>query len=399
MSWTTEPDIVLLVEQDSTTSDRALEALQGTGLQLSVCDEAAAIAQAVQLQPALILLESASGLAAVEACRQFQNNPKTAEIPLLVLLNPEDAEVSLDALCSEAAEVLVKPLYSAVLKSRIQTLRSLQRLRQQVLQQAHQLQREVSHREQLSQSLQDVVYVISHDLRNPVLGMQMVLNNLLNGVAVPNSGDVETIAVPRSTVERMAQGVSCHLSLINAMLEAHAEQDDSLFLQRQPVQLDELVQDVVQDLEPLLQKSRATLALQIDSALPLVHGDRERLRGVVEHLLINALKHNMPGIHLAIELRQQDDALYLSVEDNGVGIAPDQCQRLFGLHQRGGNSKHGLGLGLYLCQRIIQAHGGKIQVASRPAQGARFWFVLPLNSSVPAAIGTVQPCDRPIGVS
>ncbi|GAB4151161.1 MAG: hypothetical protein Fur0046_30450 [Cyanobacteria bacterium J069] len=390
-----EPGIVLLIDHDPATLGKALDALQGTGLRLSVCGQgegaipegiASGIAQAARLQPALILLDAASETTALETCQQLHSHPLTHDIPILLLL---PAASTPDQLYPGASDALVKPLYTQVLQSRIRTLIALRELQQQTQHQDHQIQQALMQRQCATQSLQDVIHVISHDLRNPVLGMQMVMNNLLQGLAVAHCPNEDMIPVPRSTLERMAKGVSCHLNLINAMLDAHAEPDEYLIIQPQPLRLDGLVQEVIQDLDPLLKKSRATIFSNIDQDLPLVKGDPERLRGVLENLLINALKHNPPGVQLTVELRQENGAVCFSVEDNGIGIPQEQCQRLFGLHQRGENARQGLGIGLYLCQRIIKAHGSEIQVASRPAAGARFWFLLPLEeTATPAAIAS-----------
>jgi two-component system sensor histidine kinase/response regulator len=388
-----EPGIVLLIQHDPDTSGKALDALNGTGFTLSVCEQgegaipegiASRIAEAAQLQPALILLDAASEAAALDTCRQLQADPGTADIPILLLLPPTSAP---DQLYPGAADVLIKPLFTQALQSRIRILMSLQALQQQVQHQNQRLQQETLNRQCAVQTLRDIMHAIAHDLRNPVLGMQMVFSNLLKGRTCTVSSDEDLVSVSRSELERMAKGVDCYLGLINAMLNAHAEPDEYLVIQPEPLRLDTLVQEVIQDLDPLLKKSRATVFCNIDPDLPPVKGDPKRLWEVLENLLVNALKHNPPGIQLTVELRQEEDSICFSVQDNGIGIPPEQCQRLFGLHQRGENARQGLGLGLYLCQRIIQAHGGKILVDSRPKAGAKFWFLLPLEKEPqPAAI-------------
>ncbi len=372
-----EPGIVLLIQHDPETSVKVSDALDGTGFKLSVCEPGdGAIALAAQIQPALILLDAGSEAIALETCRQLQAAPTTTDLPLLLLLPPTSAP---GQLYPGVSDVLVKPLFTQVLRSRIHILMSLQALQQQVQCQNQRLQQEALSRQCAVQTLRDVMHAIAHDLRNPVLGMQMVFSNLLKGTLRPLSSDGDVVSVSRSELERMAQGVDCYLGLINAMLSAHAEPDAYLAIQPQSLRLDELVQEVIQDLEPLLKKSRATVFCNIDPALPPVKGDPKRLWDVLENLLVNALKHNPPGIQLTVELRQEGDSVYFSVQDNGIGIPQEQCQRLFGLHQRGQNARQGLGLGLYLCQRIIQAHGGEILVDSRPKAGAKFWFLLPLE--------------------
>jgi signal transduction histidine kinase len=110
------------------------------------------------------------------------------------------------------------------------------------------------------------------------------------------------------------------------------------------------------------------------------------LRRVFENLLANAIKHNPPGMHLSLNVAQQDQALYCTVQDNGAGMNPEVTTHLFDLYFRGAPKQRstGLGLGLYLCRQIITAHGGEIGVDSTPNQGSTFWFTLPLT--VPAVI-------------
>jgi signal transduction histidine kinase len=98
-------------------------------------------------------------------------------------------------------------------------------------------------------------------------------------------------------------------------------------------------------------------------------------------LIVNAIKHNLPGLSITINAIAQGDKIYCTVADNGVGLSQQQCERLFDLYFRGSNVRNSvsLGLGLYLCKRIINAHGGEIGVNSAPNAGATFWFTLPIQ--------------------
>jgi signal transduction histidine kinase len=104
---------------------------------------------------------------------------------------------------------------------------------------------------------------------------------------------------------------------------------------------------------------------------------------VFSNFIVNAIKHNPPGLHLTINAIPQDDEIYCTVNDNGVGISQQQSDRLFDLYFRGGSIRNslGLGLGLYLCKQIITAHGGEIGVKSGLEKGATFWFTLPMISN------------------
>jgi signal transduction histidine kinase len=103
-------------------------------------------------------------------------------------------------------------------------------------------------------------------------------------------------------------------------------------------------------------------------------------------LISNALKHNPSGICITITAevvthRYRRSYLRCTIKDNGVGVPPDLTKRLFQRYTRGDRARYipGLGLGLYLCDRIIQAHQGRIGVNSIPGKRTTFWFTLPLQ--------------------
>ena len=121
-------------------------------------------------------------------------------------------------------------------------------------------------------------------------------------------------------------------------------------------------------------------------------GDRTQLWRVFDNLIDNAIKYNPPGITLTVSTRLlASGEIRCIVADNGVGIRPQQIDRLFKLYQRGSiaNSMQGLGLGLYICQCIVQAHGSNISATSELGSGTQFWFDLP--QQLPAASLAAPP--------
>ena len=271
---------------------------------------------------------------------------------------------------------------------------------------------DITQRKQAQESLRLFIHALSHDLRNPVAGMLMVLKNWQT-----KTGD--SIAIPRSVLERMIQGSEQQLRLINSLLEVHAGELRGLVLHCDRVDLRAVLEAAAADLEPLMNEAKATFKNLIPDDLPAVNADNTQLRRVFSNLIANALKHNLPGLNLTVsaqvlkggkliinqkEGKQDIDKLpithpqspitnpqlsipnssssmiYCTVEDDGAGILPEQCEHLFDLYVRGYQSRHsvGLGLGLYLCRQIIGAYGGEIGVISSPGAGATFWFTLPL---------------------
>ncbi|MBF1989409.1 sensor histidine kinase [Fischerella thermalis] len=251
---------------------------------------------------------------------------------------------------------------------------------------------DISDRKRTEEALRVFVHAVSHDLRNPVLGTLMVLNNLLSQGQGGRFGGQESnlsssspllsssIPVPRSILERMKKSSERQLNLINSLMEAHISEVQGIVLQRQPVKLHKVVEDAIADLQPMLTENQISLTNLVKDDLPLVNADPTQLWRVFSNLIVNAVKHNPPGLDITINAIAQGDQIYCTVVDNGVGLSQKQSERLFDLYFRGSNNRNSvsLGLGLYLSKRIINAHGGEIGVNSTPDQGATFWFTLPV---------------------
>lgn len=225
--------------------------------------------------------------------------------------------------------------------------------------------------------LKDVfLQAVSHDLRTSLLGMSMVLNNLRQSPG-------ETVTLSRPLLERMITSSERQLNLINSLLEDCFNEERDWEVHCEPVQLDQLIPDWMADWQSLLVQNQATLTHDIPTYLPLILADATQLQQVWENLLTNALKHNPPGRHLTLQIRIENQMLRCILQDDGVGMSDQQQKSLFKLYIRGLHTKHltGIGLGLYKCRQIVQAHGGEIGVISVPDAGSTFWFTLPLTES------------------
>lgn len=117
--------------------------------------------------------------------------------------------------------------------------------------------------------------------------------------------------------------------------------------------------------------------VETDARLPLIRGDRARLREVLENLLSNAVKYSDSGGAIVVEARARPDALLIHVTDEGIGIAAEAQSRLFDRFFRATDRAEGSGLGLYISRAIAEAHGGRIDVMSEAGQGSRFTLLLP----------------------
>jgi PAS domain S-box-containing protein len=252
-------------------------------------------------------------------------------------------------------------------------------LEQQVIERTAQLQQKMGELQDLNDLKDEFLNAFSHDLKTPVMGISLVLNNLLN-----QPGD--TIPISRSILQRMAQSSNHQLHLITSLLQAHSSETRGVSLHYELVQLSLLTQVIVEDLEPLVEKNQATFENRVPPDLPLVNADPVQLRRVFENLITNALNHNPPGVHITLSAAVEEEMIRFRLQDTGVGMPKEVSDRLFERYRRGPNSRHstGIGLGLYLCRQIIMAHGGQIGVDSTPNVGSIFWLTLPL--AIPSVV-------------
>ncbi|PSP18210.1 MAG: histidine kinase [Cyanobacteria bacterium QS_8_64_29] len=276
-------------------------------------------------------------------------------------------------LLEQLATQVAIALQQAHLYQQVQTLNAT--LEQKVAQRTEQLNRKLQELQDLYQLKDAFLHAFSHDLRTPIMGTKLVLQRLLgsDGEAAP-----DPVPVPRSTLARMDQSSDRQLNRIDALLEAHASEIEGLTLHRQSLALPALVAGYLQDLEPLLERHEARAINLIGARLPAVSVDPTQLQRVFDNAITNALEHNAPG--LSVILAAQGTAsgwVRCTITDSGQGMSPSQRERLFELYARGKSGRAQLGLGLYLCRQIVEAHGGTIGAASHPGVGTTLWFTLP----------------------
>lgn len=226
------------------------------------------------------------------------------------------------------------------------------------------------------------LHAVSHDLRNPVVGMSMIVKNLLNQRANRSASEPSSLWVPTKVLQRMDSSCDRQLHLINSLVEANEVEMWGVTLQPQVVSLNALLEELAETWEPILSDYQASLDCRLSLDLPPVKADASQIWRVLENLLANAIKHNPPGVHITLTTTTATNAGYVRcvVADNGVGIDPNQVTGLFERYRRGTSVSRvrGLGLGLYLCRQIVIAHGGDIGVETSLGHGAKFWFTLPI---------------------
>jgi PAS domain S-box-containing protein len=240
----------------------------------------------------------------------------------------------------------------------------------------HAAQHELARRSQaLARSnaeLEQFAYVVSHDLQQP-LGMISSYLELLN-TSVDDSLNDDS----REYLDRVVRGADRMQEMVDAVLGyARVDTRGSDFA---AVDLTAILDMVVDELGEAIEAVNATIT---HDDLPTVVADSAQLHQLLHNLLTNAIKFvgaRPPRIHLSAV--QDDSAWKVSVRDNGIGMEPDTAERIFVMFQRLHTQDEypGTGIGLAICKRIVERHGGRIWVESQPHRGSMFVFTLPKRS-------------------
>ncbi len=206
---------------------------------------------------------------------------------------------------------------------------------------------------------------IAHDLRSPLAAIRNALQIVREDEDLTDAG-LTLLDAAIDSAEGMAEYVD--------MLMDYARLDDAP-MRLEPVNLQETVDEVMDMLAAVLEDVDGRI---VASGLPTVHGDPALLRVVLKNLLSNAIKYRSPRPpFIRVTARQSDAAWIISVHDNGRGIAPEDRERIFDAFERAGDGE-GSGLGLSLCRKIVERHGGGIWVRPRKG-GSIFEFTVPVK--------------------
>jgi len=379
---------VLVVDDNPTNLSVLVNLLRDVGLRVLVAtDGESAIEQIEYVKPDLILLDvMMPGIDGFETCQRLKANVETSKIPIIFMTALSETVDKVRGLSLGAVDYVTKPFEHEEVLIRIRTHLTIAKQRQQIESQNLNLQSEISDRKRAEEALTIFLHAVSHDLRNPVTGLLMVLNNLAQ-----TAESEANILLPRITLERMRQSGDRQLALINSLLESHINDVHGLVIYPQPVAIREVIQAAIDDLQALLEKEETEVNLQISDDLPLADIDAASICRVFQNLIANAIKHNPPNLQLTISAEinfenMSPNMLLCAVIDNGIGITSEQSEHLFELYAQGKTKTNlnrrslSLGLGLYICRQIVQAHGGAIGVTGKLNVGSRFWFTLPTTA-------------------
>lgn len=253
-----------------------------------------------------------------------------------------------------------------------------------VLENAHLFRETQQHAEELAAALVQLeemdhlkdafIQNVSHELRSPLA--------LIRGYAeMLDSGEIGDIPAdqkkPIAIIARRARMLSDLVKDITLILEAEVSPPEP-----QPIPLDELAQNAVEDFQVEVEQAELALGAEIEPDLPPVSGDPTYMRRVLDNLIGNAVKFTPAGGKITVNLRQDGGTVALAVSDTGVGIPTDKLGRIFDrFYQVDGSARRrygGVGLGLALVKEIVEAYGGRVTVDSKVDEGSTFTAYVPI---------------------
>jgi signal transduction histidine kinase len=224
---------------------------------------------------------------------------------------------------------------------------------------------DVTEQRRTEAELRNFADLVAHDLREPITSIAHLITILERRAAEPPSPEVlRTLRASAGRAHELIDGV---LSYARAGEMSTAR-----------VALGRLMEEVADDLGPLLTEAGATLQTGV---LPEVDGDPRHLRRVLQNLVGNAVKFRGPDPpRIQVSSRRRDGEWVITGRDNGVGVAPDQAARIFDMFSRASTTSDGSGIGLAVCRRVVESHGGVIWVQPAEGGGSEFCFTMPASA-------------------
>jgi PAS domain S-box-containing protein len=289
-----------------------------------------------------------------------------------------------------AVVTILHDLTEAVEKQRLyeQVKRHSEELREKVreataelAEQNELLRRQAFQLEQASAAKSQFLANVSHELRTPLNAIIGYTHLLLEGV----SGEITR--PQREKLNRMDSNARHLLSIINDLLDLARIESGKMPVQLERVVLQELIEEVMTEVEPLIDRTTLAVTRHISPEVPEIQTDRQKVKQIVLNLLSNALKFTPQGsVSIRLEHDAEQDNICVSVADTGIGISDENQKTIFEAFQQADSSyarrQGGTGLGLTICRRLASILDGRIHLSSQLGEGSTFTLVLPRHTRV-----------------
>ncbi len=232
--------------------------------------------------------------------------------------------------------------------------------------------RDITDRKRTDEIKDEFIGMVSHELKTPLT----VVSGAIAVAQTPSLPEEEK----KSLLADAAWGADTMADIVDNLLELSRWQSNRLLLQQSSLDLGAVLSRIVS--QAAAKSARHKLVAQIAAGMPQVSADLTRVERIMDNLIDNAIKYSPSGGDIIVSAKAEADHLLIGVTDRGIGISPEQREKLFQRFSRletvAGTAIQGVGLGLVVCRRLVEAHGGKIWVESEVGRGSTFYFTLPV---------------------
>lgn len=367
---------ILLVEDNPDMLEFLGAQLQDSYRILTAADGVQGLEAARIQRPALILSDVMMPVMdGYQFCRELKSDPGTMHIPVILLTAKADLSMKIEGLEFGADEYLTKPFSSEELRARIKSLLSLRELEAGLI-----------HSEKMA-ALGLLVAGVTHEINNPLHFSRLNLSNLRRAVERLHEKLI-AMDVNRSGLQDLLDEIPDDVRIVNAGLERieRVVHDLKAFARKDSEQF------VTTDLHEALESTLALLKGELRGRIEVVREYEEvppvsAIPGQINQVFLNLLQNAIHAIpaeckgEIRVRTWREEEAVKIAIRDNGEGIRPENLRRIFDPFFTTKEVGKGTGLGLWICNRIMQKHGGGIEVNSKVGVGTEMRLILPLRQS------------------
>ncbi|MFB2833394.1 response regulator [Floridanema evergladense] len=326
-----------------------------------------AIASAQAAIPDLILLDiKMPDMEGYEVCQHLKADSKTCDIPVIFISTLDDVMDKVRAFASGGIDYVTKPFQEAEVLARIESQLQIQRLQKQLIEQNQELAR--SNRE-----LEQFASIVSHDLQQPLQGITGFAKII--AIKYQNSLDRTVIDYLNRILD---SGERMQLLIQDLLAYAQIGKPNQTF---ELIDCNLIIEQVIENLQTAILEKKANIFY---GSLPKVIGNETQLIQLFQNLISNAIKFTNPEVspEIKISATKQEKKWCFRIDDNGIGIASANFERIFeAFHRVHSVGKFpGNGIGLATCKKIVENHQGQIWVESELNLGTSFYFTLGLEN-------------------
>ena len=339
-----------------------------------------ALKAAARNPPDLILLDiMMPEMDGFEVCHRLKADKNLKDIPVLFISALDGTDDKIKAFSAGGLDYVTKPFHDAEVLARVKTHLALRRQQVRIEAQTRQLQEDHDRLRELEELRDNLVHMIVHDMRSPLMGMLGFAELLVGELKALGHDDLMADAE-----QILATGVRLR-DMVTTLLDIHRMESNEMPLEMKACDLREVVANATASLGTLVKDS--IVLFEPPAAGMDIVCDREICRRVVANLVANAIKFTGSSGEVRIRLDRVPEGVRVSVCDTGPGIAPECRERIFDkfgqVSTRSEGKKNSSGLGLTFCKLAVEAQGGWIGVDSEVGKGSTFWFTLPAAGGRP----------------